>query len=273
MLVLNSPAKVNLFLRVLGRRPDGYHELASLFQTIDLQDTLHLSLDQTDALTCSDPSLSTGQDNLVLKAASLFRQKTGKQFGLKAHLEKRIPTQAGLGGGSGNAATTLWGLNQLLGLPATLLQLQQWSSEIGSDIPFFFSTGTAYCTGRGEQVRIEKVSALPSFSIVKPAMGASTTGVYGKLQLDCLTNRDPLNSLSSFCTDKPEYYNDLERAAFDLLPELEVIKKTLLSRGFETVMLCGSGSSFFCVGEADPRLAGCMTYSVNPCQRDVKSWY
>src|ERR1700733_15970617 len=113
MLTLLSPAKLNLFLRIVRRRPDGYHDLASLFQTVSLADTLHFSLSERDQLTCTDPALLTDHTNLVLKAVDLFRKKTGLSFGLKIHLEKHIPYQSGLGGGSSNAATTLWALNQL----------------------------------------------------------------------------------------------------------------------------------------------------------------
>ncbi len=144
MLTLNSPAKVNLFLRILRRRSDGYHDLASLFQAISLYDTIHFALSDHDELTCDKPGIPTDSTNLILKAADLFRRKTGLKFGLKAHLEKRIPHEAGLGGGSSNAATTLWALNQLHGQPASPDELIAWSGEIGSDITFFLSHGTAY---------------------------------------------------------------------------------------------------------------------------------
>src|SRR5262249_13981075 len=108
MLTLLSPAKINLFLRILGKRPDGYHELASLFQAIDLADTIHFSLSDADHLTCTDPAIPVDRSNLIWKSVNLFRRKTGLNFHLKIHLEKKIPHQAGLGGGSSNAATTLW---------------------------------------------------------------------------------------------------------------------------------------------------------------------
>lgn len=136
-LTLKSPAKVNLFLRIVGKRPDGYHELASLFQSISLYDLLHFTPSTQDVLTCTDPSLPIDKTNLIWKAVDLFRKKTNLHTFVKVHLEKNIPTQAGLGGGSSNAATTLWALNQLCGKPATDLQLSQWAGEIGSDVSFF----------------------------------------------------------------------------------------------------------------------------------------
>ena len=147
-----SPAKLNLFLRVLRKRSDGYHELASLFQAIDLVDALHVREVSEDRFSCSDPAL-LGPSNLVLRALKLFREKTGLQFPVEMHLEKRIPMQSGLGGGSSNAATALFALNVLAGRVATEEQLCAWSQEIGSDVPFFFSLGTAYCTGRGKSTQ------------------------------------------------------------------------------------------------------------------------
>lgn len=142
-IALFSPAKINLFLRVLGKRSDGYHEIASLFQAINLGDNLTFTLSEQDHLTCSDPHLPCDHTNLVIKAVHLFRKKTNLDTPVTIHLEKEIPSQAGLGGGSSNAATTLWALNALHNYPYTIGQLQIWSAEIGSDIPFFFLSGNS----------------------------------------------------------------------------------------------------------------------------------
>ena len=143
MLTLASPAKINLFLRVLHRRQDGFHDLASLMQTVDLSDTIHFRLGEEDGLTCTNERLPTDNSNLILKAADLFRRKTGINQGLVAYLEKRIPMEAGLGGGSSNAATPLWAFNSLCGSPATEAELVSWGAELGSDVAFFLSHGTA----------------------------------------------------------------------------------------------------------------------------------
>ena len=272
MLTLNSPAKINLFLRILRRRPDGYHELASLFQTIDLLDTIQISLDDRDSVTCTDPSIPTDDSNLVMKAVQLYRKKTDLPVNVRIHIDKKIPSQAGLGGGSSNAATTLWGINELLKRPATQQQLQTWSSEIGSDIPFFFSDGTAYCTGRGERVLDQPSLKLPTMWIVKPAVGASTPAVYGRLKLDQLQERDPIQSKHEMYIH-PEYYNDLEGAAFEVVPQLKQLKANLLASGFTSVLLCGSGSSFFCIGEGNPKQKDCISFHVKQLQRTSKSWY
>lgn len=236
-----SPAKINLFLKVLRKRPDGYHDLSSLFQMIDLGDTIDIEPSPEDSLTCTDPSIPTDDSNLVLKATALFRRKTGSKTGFKIHLKKHIPSQAGLGGGSSNAATTLWACNQLSGQPATPEMLKRWAGEIGSDVPVFFSQGTAHCTGRGE--RVHHLPPLPRLTlwIVKPPVGLSTPDVYRTFRLI-----DSHPSVSDY------FLNDLETSAFKLRPELKILKEKLLEAGFETVLMAGSGSAFFCLGEGQP---------------------
>ena len=187
-LSLQSPCKLNLFLRILKRRDNGFHDLASLFQAISLADHLHFSkLDSwalKDELTCSDATLEIDDSNLVTRALNLMREKTGVNAYFKVHLEKNIPMQAGLGGGSGNAATAMYAFNNLCGSPASNDEMKKWSGEIGSDITFFFSTGTAYCTGRGEAV--EPLPPLSDWEAIavhvfKPDEGLSQVGCFGTL--------------------------------------------------------------------------------------------
>jgi 4-diphosphocytidyl-2-C-methyl-D-erythritol kinase len=174
-LELRSPCKINLFLRIMGRRENGYHDLASLFQTISLSDEMYFSrLPESatkDEMVCTDSELSVDDSNLVIKALNLMRSKTGVNQYFSVKLNKIVPMQAGLGGGSANAATAMFAFNKLCGFPATLGDLKEWSGDIGSDITFFFSTGTAYCTGRGEI--IDPLPPLPEgertlVHIVKP---------------------------------------------------------------------------------------------------------
>ena len=155
-LDLFSPAKINIFLRVVRRREDGFHDLASLFHVIDLGDDMSFSLLPTgtataDQLTCNVPDVPTDESNLVIKALNLFRRKTGASERFSVDLQKRVPHGAGMGGGSGNAATTMWAANEMCGRPATAEQLLEWSGEIGSDISVLFSSGAAFCTGRYEK--------------------------------------------------------------------------------------------------------------------------
>ena len=258
----------------MGRRSDGYHELASLFQAIDLCDVVHFELASQDLLTCTDPEIPTDASNLILKATALFRQKTKCSFGVKVHLEKRIPHQAGLGGGSSNAATTLWALNQLCGYPATVDELRRWAGEIGSDIAFFLSEGTAFCTGRGEIMRTLPALPSPSLWIVKPKEGLSTQQVYRALDLSSIAKKDPETLLQRFLSGEPDYLNDLEAAAFKVMPKLADIKTKLLAKGFSTVLLSGSGSSFFCIGRTvSSQVEETSFYQTQFINRRSQEWY
>lgn len=274
MLRLASPAKVNLFLRILRRRADGYHELASLFQAIDLCDTLHVSLASQDRLTCNIPTLPVDHTNLISKAVDLFRRRVGQPFAVEIHLDKHIPMEAGLGGGSSNAATTLWALNTLLDHPATLDQLIAWGGELGSDVAFFLSEGTAYCTGRGEVIVPQPALASQNLLIVKPAVGLPTPEVYRRVNAATLPQRDPQESLQQWLKGEPSFYNDLEPAACAALPYLLTLKEQLIGSGFEQVLLAGSGSSFICFGDGSPpRLSDVQLFPARFLRRSPHSWY
>lgn len=275
MLSLYSPAKINLFLQILARRADGYHQLATLMQTIGLSDRLHIELADRDELTCTDASIPTDETNLVRKASTLFRQASDLNVHCKVHLEKQIPHQAGLGGGSSNAATTLWALNQLTGKPFTTQQLLEISAQIGSDIPFFFSQGTAYCSGRGEIVEAVPYTSAETVTIVKPMEGLATALIYKSLDLDHVCKRSSQEVLKSFRSQNPLYFNDLEQPAFTCMPMLSTLKKTLCESGFKTVLMSGSGSAFFCLGEGQldhlpSNLYSCVTSFT---KRTPDSWY
>jgi 4-diphosphocytidyl-2-C-methyl-D-erythritol kinase len=263
-----SPAKINLFLRVLGKRTDGFHELSTLMQAVSLCDILDIRLDTHDQLICNDPHIPLDASNLVLKAAHLFRHKTGIKAGLNMHLQKHIPIQAGLGGGSSNAATVLWAFNELTDRPATVSELQTWSAEIGSDISFFFSNGTAHCTGRGEHFRV--LAPLQGECwIIKPPFGLSTPHIYRELKAPPLTSRMVEEPCSTI-----HYYNDLEKAAFTLSPSLAALKKDLQLQGFHPVLMSGSGSALFCVGSTQPQVdASFLCLHVHFLQRDLNHWY
>ena len=241
-----SPAKLNLFFRVLRKRSDGYHDIASLFQAIDLGDDLFFETSDQDRLTCSDESLPCDASNLIWKALMVFRMHYDCPP-VHIHLVKKIPMQAGFGGGSSNAATTLWALNQWSHQRISSKKLQIIGAQIGSDVPFFFSTGTAYCTGRGEVVESTFLSPF-SGCWAKPSFGLSTPLVYRETRLEELDPVDPKIALSSFFTSQPQYFNDLEKAAFRIEPRLIAFKNQLLS-DFQTVVMTGSGTAFFCFGK------------------------
>ncbi len=276
MSIFHSPAKLNLFLRILYKREDGYHELASLFQAISLFDTLTFTPTQDpDRLTVEGITMPTDNSNLILRAAKLFRDKTGLTLNVNVHAIKRIPLEAGLGGGSSNAATTLWAMNELTQRPATLQQLTAWGAELGSDVSFFLSNGTAYCTGRGENlISLLPLKQPPSITIIKPNFGLSTPLVYRTLKAAELPQRDPKLALKTFYEGEPSYFNDLEVPAFSLSPALKELQEKLLKSGFETVVLAGSGSSLFCIGEGNPpQQNDLLVHKVHCVSRSDGSWY
>ncbi len=177
-IVVWAPAKVNLFLEVLGKRPDGYHEIATLMVAVRLYDTLVFREDAALSLRCSEAQLSAGPDNLVHKAAKLLQDRTGCKLGASIRLIKRIPMAAGLAGGSTDAAATLLGLNRLWQLGLSEDDLAKLGSEIGSDIPFFFDLPAAWCTGRGEIVTPVDLPKPLDFVLLCPSFGMSTAAVY-----------------------------------------------------------------------------------------------
>nr|AMJ39465.1 4-diphosphocytidyl-2-C-methyl-D-erythritol kinase [Bixa orellana] len=261
-LTLFSPCKVNVFLRITRKREDGYHDLASLFHVISLGDVIKFSLSPSnkDRLSTNVPGVPLDERNLIIKALNLYRKKTGSKSYFWIHLDKKVPTGAGLGGGSSNAATALWAANQFNGCSATEKELQEWSSEIGSDIPFFFSHGAAYCTGRGEVV--EDLSPPVSLDIpmvlIKPQEACSTAEVYKRFRLDQTSKVDPLTLLEKISTNgisQDVCINDLEPPAFEVLPSLKQLKQRVITAGrgqYDAVFMSGSGSTIVGIGSPDP---------------------
>ncbi|CAM9860950.1 unnamed protein product [Ectocarpus sp. 12 AP-2014] len=250
-----SPAKINLFLRILGKRPDGFHDLASLFQTVGFGDKIFFrKLPESameDTFNCNMEGVPTDGSNLVLRALDLFRKRTSSQHFYEVYLSKRIPPEAGLGGGSANAATALFAANQLAGNPASLEDLQLWSAELGSDITFFLSTGTCYCTGRGEVLHPQEPLPQTRVWLVKPNKGLSTPVVFRHLDYDQLSLIEPAGLLKQFMEEglaEADYVNDLELPAFKAMPSLQTMKEELQTLGFEHVLMSGSGSTIFCIG-------------------------
>ncbi|KAL5707698.1 4-(cytidine 5'-diphospho)-2-C-methyl-D-erythritol kinase [Ranunculus cassubicifolius] len=261
-LTLFSPCKINVFLRITSKREDGFHDLASLFHVISLGDTIKFSLSpskEKDRLSTNVPGVPLDERNLVIKALNLYRERTGSDQFFWIHLDKKVPTGAGLGGGSSNAATALWAANQFSGGLASEKELQEWSGEIGSDCPFFFSHGAAYCTGRGEVV--EDVPPIPAdlpMVLIKPQEACPTGQVYKNLCIDETSNVDPvalLKKISEMGISQDVCINDLEPPAFKVLPTLKKLKQRIAAAGrgqYEAVFMSGSGSTIVGVGSPDP---------------------
>ena len=179
-LTVKAPAKINLFLRVVGRRPDGYHEIESFMQKVELSDELHLfAVGEKISLACPNSSLPEDEGNLVFRAAQLFFKTVGKQPGVRIVLEKNIPVAAGLGGGSSDAAATLLGLNELWSLGLSRNELGSLAEQLGSDVPFCLIGGTCFVAGKGEI--IERID-MPDMDVllVSPGYEMSTKEAYEK---------------------------------------------------------------------------------------------
>ena len=267
-MIVFSPAKLNLFFRVLGKRKDGFHEVASLMQAVSLGDTLTFKKNIKSQITSSNSSLTCDETNLIHQACTLFQKKTGYSQPLHIHVEKKIPIKGGLGGGSSNAATTLWAINKLSKLNIDEKELQKWAGQISSDSPFFFSKGTAFSTGRGEQIenREFKKDHLPLWLACPNGEGLSTIDVYNHFKPKFYKNNfdNPDNGSN--------YFNDLEYSAFYLRPDLADLKKKLYKIGFKIVVMTGSGNTFFCFGSNKPKLEGVHFIRASYIHRD-EGWY
>jgi len=273
-LNLLSPAKVNLFFRVLNKRSDGYHEIASLYQAIDLFDAISISFSTNDEVICDHTDVPSDRSNLAFKAISLFKKHQNIDKCFRISIKKHIPTQSGLGGGSSNLATALYGLNKLTASNLSLETLAQIAAIESSDAPFFLSSGTAYCTSKGE--KFEDVNPIPMepFWIAKPKVSLSTPKVYAQLNKTNFIGENPIDLLRGWKQNKITLVNNLEAAAFNLLPQLIDLKHSLLSLGFSHVAMTGSGSAFICFGMLQkPYLPHVQFFSVTPIQRDKFSWF
>jgi 4-diphosphocytidyl-2-C-methyl-D-erythritol kinase len=270
-LLLTSPCKVNLLLNILGKRPDGFHELETVMQPVALCDSI--ALEQSGpgiALSCSDPSLPVDNRNLVYRAAEAFFLAASLPPSVKIHLEKRIPMAAGLGGGSGNAATTLAGLNQLYDHPLEASRVASLAAALGSDVPFFLQSGPALATGRGELIKpLPPFPALRGFQIIlaHPGFGIATAWAYQQLARfpDALNGRPGradrlVEALQSGArAAAPEFYNSLEAPALRKYPLLRLFQKFFRDEGATATLMSGSGSTTFALvpdAESAARLAG-----------------
>lgn len=267
-LEVKAPAKVNYFLKITGKRPDGYHNLASLMQKIALYDVLELQVNEENSITlqCPDSVLPEDDSNIIYKAAQLFLQTAQKKkeidgYGLSIVLRKVIPIAAGLGGGSSDAAATLTGLNILFGNPLTQDELRGMGVLLGADVPFFVAgDGACWAEGIGEQLQ-----ALPTLTdiqlvLVNPGFAVSTKSVYENFSLtmdektfNLKNSRTGLwkqawgENVARHMFPASSLYNDLERVTVSMYPEIQGIKDRMMEQGAMVAMMSGSGPTVFSV--------------------------
>ena len=282
-----SFAKINWFLRILGKRPDGYHEVVTVLQTISLQDelTIQLSEDGPVKLTSDDPAIPTDKSNLIIKAAFLLGECRQDWFGADIHLTKQIPAQGGLGGASSNAAVALLAINKLWkGAYIDVEELLD-PADLGADVPFFFHGGRCAATGTGTDVTPLPDGPKKYLIVVTPNAKVSTAHAYASLNAASLTTSNSASILSSSLADLDSadsrqwpLRNDFERVIFEIEPEIERAKNALLEAGAWGALLAGSGSSVFGVfdskGERDRGLedlkceAGWRVFACETISRD-----
>ena len=249
--MLRTSAKVNLVLEVLGKRPDGYHELSTVMQAVDLFDRLTVETAGAITLETSEAALPTDDRNLVVRAARLLREAADVDAGARIVLDKRIPVAAGLGGGSSDAAATLWVLNRLWGLRWRRERLVELAVKLGMDVPFFLGRGRALGTGRGEVLRPLPGVGGYAMVLVNPGVGLSTQEVYGRVpkgwraepegtrrMLDALKKRSGAGVAAALT-------NHLERWVEPAMPVIGHMKAALMAAGALGAAMSGSGPTVF----------------------------
>lgn len=286
-LALDSPAKINLYLRVLGKKADGYHYIYTLFQRLALRDRLTFQSSDRPGLrlTCDDPRLELGRGNLICKAYELMRKSSrGFKSGVRIHLQKRIPMQAGLGGGSSNAAVTLMGLNRLFGLGKSQGELSFLGAELGADVPFFL-TGASQAIGqdRGDRLSVVSFKQKQPILLVFNPDGLSTAAVYQALGAQKLPQKEPkLTKVSCDVTMLSDFFskgdrqasallirNDLQKPAFKIKPAIGRVL-FFLKTYLPAAAMTGSGSAVFALA---PSLREARSVAVQVAKRfQLKTW-
>ena len=257
-----SPCKVNLLLNILGKRPDGFHELETVLHPVNLFDKIHFTRGGNGIqLACDEPALPADSKNLIYRAAAAFFKNHNSRDGIRIRLEKRIPLAAGLGGGSGNAATTLLALNELFDRPLSTAKLNELAAALGSDVPFFLQNQPVLAIGRGEKIQpLDFFPALrgKAFLLIHPGFGISTPWAYHTLARfpDALNGRAgrarkliSMLRAGDLRAAGGEFYNALEAPALEKYPVLALFQEFLRSNGALAALMSGSGSTTFAIVE------------------------
>ncbi len=252
-MTLYSFAKINLRLHLLGQRPDGYHEIDTLMQTVDLADKITvMPCKAGTTVTCTDPTVPSDERNLAYKAIGLVRSTYGiREAGVQVHIDKQIPVAAGLAGGSGNAAMTLHGLNKTWSLGLSKESLIGLASKLGSDVPYCLFGGTALASGRGDQVKWLDDENSFHFVLINPPVAVSSAWAYQHAKIDLTNSMSCINLMVSLLRDgdfdrlNSHLHNDLEppvQLAFSVVREAREI---LMEVGVSGVLMSGSGPTVF----------------------------
>lgn len=276
---IHTPAKINLFLQVLNKRPDGYHNINSLFQAVTLFDILNFK--KIPESVCRIKVVGSKgieiKDNLISRAFELMKSGFNFEDGVEVTLEKRIPLAAGLGGGSSDCAATIIGINRVFKLRLSNVAMARIGLELGSDVPFFFSNGQALVTGRGEIIEETAFPTNYRLVLVTPALGLSTKEAYAALKMDLTCHQSPFNlkdskNLEDFFKSLSLVGNDFEKVQFRKHPKLGEIKERLINCGARWARMSGSGPTIFGVFPENidtervcaNNFVGCQLHTVEP---------
>ena len=264
---VQAPAKINLILRVLDRRSDGYHDVWSLMQTVALYDDLRIAVHPAESpaidVQCDDAALPVDQTNLVFRAAALVLEQTGHRAKVSIDLQKRIPMGAGLGGGSSDAAATILALNHLFELGWSRSMMADVGQRLGSDVPFFFAAPTAVATGRGERIEPTTLAETRWVLLINPGFAVDTRWAYGQLS-SSRRGAMPLHDSAQRLGRMPVVQwpaiieaaaNDFETPVYGAHPILSEVKVGLTAAGAEMALLSGSGATVFGVFRDQQRAA------------------
>jgi len=256
-LTITAPAKINLWLEILAKRRDGYHELSSLMLPIAVYDEIELEPKGQDiTIVCDHPEVPENETNLAWRAAQAYLLRIRRRIGLRIRLQKNIPVGAGLGGGSADAAAVLLALNRLFDQHFNELQLGEMAFDLGADVPFFIHQKPALATGIGEN--LEYVSGVPEYPLVliKPALSVSTAWVYQRLKLTRGVSRIKISAFLARPWRLQDFIeNDLESVTLNEYPLLSKIKQWMIVQGARGALMSGSGPTVFGIfaemGEAE----------------------
>ncbi|MGC5326792.1 4-(cytidine 5'-diphospho)-2-C-methyl-D-erythritol kinase [Brevibacillus sp. SYSU BS000544] len=259
---VKAPAKINLTLDVLSKRPDGYHEVEMIMTTVDLADRVDLTLLEHDEITldCSASFVPDDIRNHAYKAAKLLKELYNVQKGVRIHIDKQIPVAAGLAGGSSDAAATLRGLNKLWDLNLSLDELAEIGAQIGSDVPFCVYGGTALAKGRGELITHLSSPAPCWVVLAKPPIGVSTVDVYGNLRVQEITNHPNTKAMlraieeQNFWAMAYSLGNVLENVTLQKYPQVRQIKQLMLESGADGVLMSGSGPTVYALVQKEAKV-------------------
>jgi len=247
-ITVNSPAKINIGLRIIGKRKDGYHNLQTIFYPLLLADVISFEKNEKTILETDSDELKQAKENLIIKAKDIIENYTGEKMNVRINLQKNIPLGAGLGGGSSNAAATLKSLNTLFNLNCNYETLAELALKLGSDVPYFLNPIACFATSRGEKIKNISLSLSNPILLVNPGINISTkwafdqvTVVKDKDTLQKLANLEVLtvNDIKQFAT------NDFEEIVFAEYPEIRILKEELYSLGAAFVMMTGTGSTLY----------------------------